>query len=427
MLSQALPQDHPQRLELANEVHARPHEALHTPERASYVAVTFKGDQRDAERGHLAKLCAAFGVAVPHPDANHLVAELGELRLKWERHAEFSGYTFFVRGLTGREFEAPASASLPPDWLAAIPGQTIVAAHAVIDRWDGDRICAAAIRRYFPDDGVVGAEIGEGAGYAFADFRIREDGFERFLVLDRELTPRQAGRMTQRLFEIEAYRVMALFALPVARELAPRTVEIEQALTSLTAQISHSRDGDEALLASLTNLAARVENAIDASQYRFSAGRAYYDLVCSRIGELRERALPGIQTIDEFMTRRLAPAMATCASASERLRNLSERVAQASGLLSTRVEITREKQNQALLASMDRRARLQLRLQETVEGLSVAAITYYGAGLVGYVASGVHVAGVPVQHDIAVAVAIPVIAILVALALRRVRRKLGSE
>lgn len=127
------------------------------------------------------------------------------------------------------------------------------------------------------------------------------------------------------------------------------------------------------------------------------------------------------------MTRRLAPAMATCASASERLRNLSERVAQASGLLSTRVEIAREKQNQALLASMDRRARLQLRLQETVEGLSVAAITYYGAGLVGYVASGVHAAGIPVEHDIAVAAAIPVIAMLVALALRRVRRKLGSE
>jgi uncharacterized membrane-anchored protein len=44
-------------------------------------------------------------------------------------------------------------------------------------------------------------------------------------------------------------------------------------------------------------------------------------------------------------------------------------------------------QNQSLLASMDRRAKLQLRLQQTVEGLSIAAIVYYMAGLVGYVAN----------------------------------------
>src|SRR6185436_19077077 len=113
-----------------------------------------------------------------------------------------------------------------------------------------------------------------------------------FLVLDRSLTPSQAGRITQRLFEIEAYRVMALLALPVAREQAPRTAEIEQALAALTEQIAQDRGADEALLASLTALAAKVENAIDASQYRFSAGRAYYDLVRSRIEELRERPLP---------------------------------------------------------------------------------------------------------------------------------------
>jgi uncharacterized membrane-anchored protein len=149
--------------------------------------------------------------------------------------------------------------------------------------------------------------------------------------------------------------------------------------------------------------------------------------VRSRIDELRERPLAGIQTIGEFMTRRLAPAMATCASVSQRLRDLSERVAQASGLLSTRVEIAREKQNQALLASMDRRARLQLRLQETVEGLSIAAITYYGAGLVGYLARGAHAAGLAVDYEIAVAIAIPIIAVLVALALKRVRRKIAID
>jgi uncharacterized membrane-anchored protein len=35
-----------------------------------------------------------------------------------------------------------------------------------------------------------------------------------------------------------------------------------------------------------------------------------------------------------------------------------------------------------------------------VEGLSIAAITYYGAGLVGYLADGMSAAGVHVDHKI---------------------------
>jgi uncharacterized membrane-anchored protein len=422
-----LPGDHPQRLDLTNEVHARPPEALRTPERASYIAVVVGIEERQPEHAHLVSLCQKFGVSPPGAPTNHFASQMGELRLKWERHAEFSTYAFFVRGIAPSAFEAPAAAFLPEGWLAAIPGRTIAAAHSAIVECDADKPWSSAIDGYFPASVIVGAEIGDGAGFAFTDFRIHEDGYERFLVLDRDLTPRQAGRMSQRLFEIEAYRVMALLALPVARAQAPRASEVEQALGSLTEQIRNNLGDDEALLASLTALAAKVENAIDASQYRFSAGRAYYDLVRARIAELRESALPGIQTIDEFMTRRLAPAMATCASVSQRLRDLSERVARASALLSTRVEITREKQNQALLASMDRRAHLQLRLQETVEGLSIAAITYYGAGLVGYLARGAHAAGIAIDHELAVAIAIPVIAVLVALALRRIRRKIARQ
>jgi uncharacterized membrane-anchored protein len=146
--------------------------------------------------------------------------------------------------------------------------------------------------------------------------------------------------------------------------------------------------------------------------------------VRTRIEELRERRIPGMQTVEEFMSRRLSPAMATCLTVSQRLRDLSERVAQASNLLSTRVDIAREKQNQSLLASMERRARLQLRLQQTVEGLSVAAITYYVVGIVSYGAKALDAVGVPVKPELAVGAAIPVVLVLVALALRRARRRI---
>ena len=430
-----LPPDHPQRLTLADEAHARPPEPLDVPARATYVALLVEPEDRGREQAHIASLCALFNVTPPAAGATHFSAQIGDVRLKWERHGEFSGFTVFATGLSPQAFSEPAVTLLPPGWLAGLPGVTIVAAHAKLIPAEAGPLDANALADYFDANFVIGAEIGEGAGLAYTDFRIHPDGFARFLLCNRSLTPRQAGRMLQRLFEIEAYRMLALLALPIARRQAPRTLDIERSLAALTDQIAAVGGGDgvgggvgggddEALLHKLTRLAAEVESGLAASQFRFGACRAYYELVTTRISELRERRLPGIQTIDEFMARRLAPAVATCATVSQRLHDLSERVAQASGLLSTRIDITRERQNQALLASMDRRAKLQLRLQQTVEGLSVAAIVYYVVGLVGYAAKAGKAGGLPLQPDLVIGLAIPVVAVLVVLALRRARHKL---
>ena len=419
-----LPPNHPQRLILADEVHARPPEPLDTPARATYIALLVDPEDRRREQAHLGSLCEHYAIAPPASGDTHFSAQLGPLRLKWERHGEFSGFTVFAPGLSPRPFSEPVVALLPPAWLAALPGTTIFAAHAKLIHATSGPPDAAELAKHFDGNIVVGAEISEGAGFAYTDFRIHPDGFARFLVCDRSFTPRQAGRTLQRLFEIEAYRMLAMLALPIARRQSPRTVVIERSLAALTDQIAADGGGDDGLLQELTRLAAEVESGLAASQFRFGACRAYHELVTTRIAELRERRLPGIQTIEEFMARRLTPAVATCATVSQRLHDLSERVAQASGLLSTRVDITRERQNQALLASMDRRAKLQLRLQETVEGLSVAAIVYYVAGLVGYVAKAGKAGGLPIQPDLMVGLAIPVVAVLVVLALRRARRRL---
>jgi len=419
-----LPPDHPERLVLADEVHARPPEAIETPARATYAAIFVDHDDREREFAHIAGLCDRFDVAPPRWGATHFTATLGPLRFKWERHGEFSGYMFRIAGESARPFAEPAAGLLPPGWLAAIPGRTIVAGHATLVAAGAQLPDSAALADHFDANVVVGAEIGDGAGLAYTDFRTHADGCARFLVLDRSFTPRQIGRTLQRLFEIEAYRMLALLALPIARRQTPRILEIERSLAVLTDHIAGESGDDETLLGELTKLAAEVESGLAASQFRFGASRAYYDLVTTRIGELRERRIPGVQTIEEFMARRLSPAMATCVSVSQRLRNLSERVAQAGNLLSTRVDIAREKQNQSLLASMERRARLQLRLQQTVEGLSVAAITYYVVGIVAYELKALHAAGVHLQPDIAVGVAIPVVAALVAWGLHRAKRKI---
>lgn len=422
-----LPPDHPERLVLADEVHARPPEALVTPSRATYVAVLVDLDHRADELRHLADLCARFGVPPPAPSATHFSADLPAVRLKWERHGEFSGYTFLTAGRSEQPFSETPASQLPPGWLAGIPGVTIFAAHGKLIAAGPGEPTGDMLATYFDGNAVVGAGVGGGAGYAATDFRIHADGFARFLLLDRGFTTRQAGRMLQRLFEIEAYRMLALLALPLARRQSRELVEIERSLAVLTQSIARDEGDDETILHELTRLAAEVESCVVASAFRFGACAAYHGLVTTRIAELREQRVTGIQTIEEFMSRRFSPAVATVASTSRRLHELSDRVAQACMLLSTRVGIAREKQNQAVLESMNRRARLQLRLQETVEGLSVAAILYYVVGLIGYGAKALKAGGLHIDTDLAVGIAIVPLAALVVFALRRARRRIAGS
>ena len=421
------PPDHAQRYLLAEEVHARPPEAIRSPARCSYLAVLVEPEQREAELRHLTRLCLQRGVSPPAEHATHFRTDIGALRLKWERHGEFSGYTFSVAGAEGKHFAEAAASLLPTGWLAAAPGHTMAAVQAELRPGGDSNLEVEALARLFGSQTVVGACVAEGAAEVYTDFVVQPDGCTHLLVLDRGLGERQAGRMLQRLFEIEAYRMLALLALPIARRQSPRIAAIEGALATLTDGIARDEGDDEVLLQELTRLAAEVESGIAASQFRFGACDAYHGLVTRRIAELREARLPGLQTIEEFMGRRLAPAVATCATVSQRLRGLAERVAQASALLSTRVDIARERQNQRLLASMDQRAKQQLRLQQTVESLSVAAIVYYVAGLVGYGAKAARSAGLPVDTDLAVGISIPLVAVLVLWAVRRARRRIDSD
>jgi uncharacterized membrane-anchored protein len=431
------PPDHALRITLAEEVHARPPEPVRAPAKATYMAVLVDADDRSRELAHIAALCARHSVAPPAANATHFRAQLGALRLKWERHGEFSGYTFIAAGSAeDRAFDAPAATLLPAAWLAATPGATIAAVHAEMLSAADTPATPERLNEAFEGQIVSGSGIADGAAQVYTDFQLH-DGCTRLLIFDQGLTERQAGRMLQRLFEIEAYRMLALLALPIARRQSPRIVEIEGALATLTDGIAQAQaqaleraadrqQQDETLLHELTRLAAEVESGLAASQFRFGACRAYFELVTRRIAELRETRLPGMQTYDEFMARRFTPAVDTCGTVSQRLHDLSERVAQASSLLSTRVDITRERQNQALLASMDRRAKLQLRLQQTVEGLSVAAICYYVAGLVGYVAKALKAGGLPLNADLVVGISIPIVAVAVLAAVRRARARLHA-
>lgn len=416
----SLPPEHPLRAELNYEVHARPPDALAAPCRVSYLAMLREGGPREAAWQHMRQLALRFGAPPPAEGASHWAAELGAFRIRWEQHTEFHRVMFIRDGVPDRAFAEPAIAAVPADWVAGLPGQLLVAADLELrpePRFDpaGHGIAA-----------LVGSHIGSG-GQAFTDFRISGDGFGRFLMLAGEMSPAIAGRNAQRLLEIDTYRMMALLALPVARALAPQLGRWEQELAEIAAALTRANSADEpGLLHRLTHLASEIESQEAATRYRFSAAAAYYALVQRRIAELREERIEGLQTFQEFTERRLAPAMDTCQSSTARQEALSRRVQRVTQLLQTRVDIAREAQNGAVLLSMNRRAALQLRLQQTVEGLSVAAITYYIVGVWGYAAKAL----APrwgLNADIMIAAAIPVAALFVLWGLRRARGRLRRD
>jgi uncharacterized membrane-anchored protein len=424
MSHRPMPPDHPQRLELNDEAHARPPEALTAPLHLSYLALLSDASMRERERRLVGDLALRYGVAPPAAGVNHYSADLGPFRLKWERHTEFSRYKFIVAGDGPHGFAEPAIEAVPGDWLAALPGEVMAATHVVLERTSDEPPDHELIAgRLFGGNVLVGAVIAGGAAAAYTDFRIHPDGFSRLLVQDRGLKPRQAGRTVQRLLEIDTYRILALLALPVAREMAPFLTRCERDLADITKSLEGSSAKDEPLLLDrLTRLEAEIESRQSDTHYRFGAAVAYYELVQRRIAELRENRIEGLQTFREFTERRLAPAMNTCRAVAQRQESLSQRVARTTQLLSTRVDLTRERQNQAVLESMNRRAKLQLRLQETVEGLSVAAVTYYVVGLVAYAVKGLKAYGAELDTDLAVGISIPVVAILVALGVRHIRK-----
>jgi uncharacterized membrane-anchored protein len=422
-----MPPDHPQRRQLADEVHARPFEAVVTPSRAMYVVLLVEPDARNAELAQLARLAVRHALAAPAAGDTQWRCSMGALHLRWERHGEFSSYLFLFPGAREEPPGAPLPwHELPAAWFERLPGQTIVAVRAALVEGRAASPDAAALDECFGGNPVVGSIIGNGLGAVYTDFRLRADQSMRLWLVDTGMNALQAGRMLQRIFEIEAYRTLALLALPLARRQAPRITAIETALAQLTDGIAREDGREEELLQELTRLAAEVESGLAASRFRFGACRAYSELVHTRIAELRERRIEGMQTIEEFMARRFAPAVATCLNVEQRMRDLSERVAQASSLLATRVGIARERQNQQLLASMERRARQQLHLQQTVERLGIAAILYYLVGLLGYAARALQSSGLQLNVDLLVALAIVPLALLLWFGLRRARAGLAA-
>jgi len=426
------PTQHPHRVLLHNEIHARPPEAMSAPLAIAHIVMLADAAEREASRAHVAALLRDHHLALPDAATTHLRMDLGAFRIRWELHTEFVSWTFMVPAAVesfGEREPVSAIASVPREWLAALPGQCLCSLNLWVlpTHTFGS---GSLIKHVLHEDTLLASTVADGHGEVYTDFAIHADGFSRMVLLAGGMTQRRLGRLVQRLLEIETYRMAALLGLPAAREassvLAFAERELaERELAELANAIrTANRDDEPALLDRLTRLAGQVESQYAATHSRFSASSAYFELVDRRIKDIAESRLAGMQTIGEFMDRRLTPARSTCEWAARRQDALSQRVSRMSNLLRTRVEIEQQQSSQALLATMNQRQDLQLKLQSTVEGLSVAAITYYIVGLVTYLAKGGKALGWPLSPESTAAIAIPLVAVSVWLSLRRLHHRL---
>ncbi|MBO6774546.1 MAG: DUF3422 domain-containing protein [Marinibacterium sp.] len=421
--------DHSQRYDLANELHARPFPRAQAPATVSYIAIKREtgavGRDRDTDRAHLVALLDRHGVAHPAPGATHYAGRIGRHLLKWEQHSEFVTYTAISEGVGDRAFD-PADFDVFPDaWLGQAPGVRVTSILMRVAERLTDAEIEEALDDWFVSESLAVCDVLDGDGVAAGDFRIDPAGHMRFAVFVRDGTgERRVGRIIQRLCEIETYKSMSMLGFSRVRGISAELGALDARLTELVHDMAGQDSPAADTLTRLLSVSERFEALAAHNAYRFGATGAYEAIVGERIATLRESRFRGRQTFSEFMMRRYQPAMRTVQATELRLQRLADRAMRAGELLRTRVDVDRSAQNQALMERMDRRADLQLRLQRTVEGLSVVAISYYAVSLAGYLLYPLAAALGLSEGTVTAAVTLPVVA-AVWWSVRHIRKRLG--
>ena len=405
---------HPQYRELHTELLARPFPEVSGLVMVAQRVIIFTPSEMVAHCSAVADLVNYPGVTATPAHHGFQLLRLDTAELRIEQHTEFTAITVFAPQ-AGPPFANSAIDLLPTGWLDAIPGRFLAAVEIASEQLPaedaGTTETMERVSEFFDRERLVGGWVVERVASVWSSFRLDERGATRFLVQGRQLTPARYGRLLQRLVEIETYRLAAMLSLPLARDLLPQIDQLEARHVTLVERIGAMDAGDErALLGDLTNLSLTTERLQARCGSRFSLTESYARILWSRVRELREEQVPGYQTINEFFDRRLTQDLHTCKKAEAELSALSARLQSTTSLLRTRVEVNLQSQNQLLLASVDRRAAAQLRLQRAVEGLSVVVLTYYLANLLKLILEGTEAAGITVHATLVVALFVPLLA-----------------
>lgn len=373
---------HPQRQQIANEVHARPFQQLSAPLKVMHFAL-MNGQEDMAEiRLSVSELLIKCGAQAIPEDEVFNFQRINELSIRWEAHTEYYSLTFYYSG-SEQNWEQ-SMPGLPLHWHQQLLGELIAGVQLLIEtppNKDGGDIPADSktLKDIFGKEQVIGSHVVRGAATVWTDFKAQgEFGLNRILIYDNNLHGYQCGRLIQRLCEIDTYRAVALLGLEPAQQAMIKVLKLEKELVIISKHLSDLKSDEKSeALNTVMNLAAQIEEISVGTANRFSASDAYYAMVRMRISELEETRVEGLQTMEQFIERRVDPAMRTWQSAASRLNRLCKRISQASSLLRSAIDLSTDEQIHHLLTSMNKRTRRQLLLQAKLETFSIIVVTYY--------------------------------------------------
>lgn len=406
---------------LYDELHNRPFPMLESPCSVSYFVLLREHEAKVAE--FLERIDAGGEAFAAY--ASHVSLEVRGIELRVQKHHDFISLAFFRSGAT-HGFEEEAVAPFREEIATLWHGLCLCHVEIRLEHHQTPPQDKQEARRSFGSERLIAARVADCQATVWTPYRLDEKGRMRFLIQEHGLMSCRAGRLVQRLLEVETYRMLFLLPLPLAREVGREIRGIGQRFGD---EIELLDDIDtppeqEQLLDSLTDLAMRNERLVARTNYRLHASEAYYRIFQDRLAEMRQEKVAGFQTLSEFLDRRMVPAYRTCVSVRDRLERMGRRLNRAVDLLRTRIDVQLEKQNQQILESLDHRAKLQLRMQQTVEGISVVAISYYAIGLIKVLLEGVDGAGTSFDVEWAAMIVLPFLVLLVWFGTRRIHDRL---
>ncbi len=252
--------DHPERFVVNNEVHARPYQIMDSPLRVTHLAML--SNNRVADLSALSELCDRFAITRPNPEASFFVGEFPLFQIRWEHHTEFSTYTISEQKNSAIPFQECALSLLPIEWVSRLTGNVITRLNLELVDRKTDALDFGALSELFTSNTVAGSLVSDGAARVWTDFHIHADGFNRILVENLSLHQRKAGRLVQRILEIETYRMFALLGLPLARQYSQDLTQCDKQLEAITQKVSllQKGEGEQSLLDELSQVAATVEH-----------------------------------------------------------------------------------------------------------------------------------------------------------------------
>lgn len=433
--------EHPMRRALNDELHARKFNDFEGTGRFIRYVYFMQGH----DLGLLAKvnqMLTKLGLPEMGADEKFIRHDLASYALRVERHTEFMSLSLIDRDdkpcryPTTQAFDEAAFPHLPFEDIAAFGHPLFHAMWLEIQTMPKSLPDAQQMQDYLGGRAIAASQVSAKGAHLYCNFDIDDAGYSRMVLLNDQIASHRMGRFIQRAIELETYRLLALLSLPKVKAHAPDLDQIEVTLRSATnalADMHRASDSDgqtteaDRLLSQLTALAAQLEQIHSQTSYRFAASAAYQDIVTARLAAMNTSRLDGFQSIRGFLDKRMMPAMQTATAFAARMERLSQRIAQAGQLQRSQTELVLQKQNRDLLVSMNKRTSAQLRLQQTVEGLSIAAVTYYAVSLVGYLAGGAPLAEWGLEKTLIQALSVPVIAFLAWQNIKRVSRALASR